>query len=371
MDGLQSTSSQEDIGEGFPGNQVSRIQKHNASHVSMSDALSNHAYGSLSRDSSHASTIAGNSKPESLSPEDLILEFWGQHDIAIQKLMISNYEAIMGQTVDELSSTEKLDVDEEYQHALGIEKAFVARVIESYAAWSRKEEETKIVLWDIDDTMVISFSDGRTLYRPSLVLLLRFLKSHFPHMQNGILSNRTKESVIAQFGGSLQFPLDQIAPYFHTEHVYSSRGVGESLFQSDQLADARFLVNFSRENDLPVGNTRVAAVESGTNMTAADVFEAYLEDHRDFNSALGEYLDHIADNMLTGEDHRLPDRDAADKYLTLAKLRYMHPGTIFFVVDDNSIGYLEGVNGCYVYNCTPQFEFAGASLPQEAGISQN
>lgn len=113
-------------------------------------------------------------------------------------------------------------LEEDLSDAVNQEKKFTQEIISAFSRWSK--EVSPIVLWDIDDTMGkvnLSQDNPEFMPRPTLLPLLKFLKEKFPHIKNGVLSNRVK--VLEQLQDDKQ--LKSVAPFIDTQYIYSCRNI--------------------------------------------------------------------------------------------------------------------------------------------------
>lgn len=80
-------------------------------------------------------------------------------------------------------------LEEDAPDALRRELTFASFITERYQSWS--QEESPVVLWDIDRTMgILNIDSNKWRIRPSLLPLVNYLSLKFPKVTNGILTNR-------------------------------------------------------------------------------------------------------------------------------------------------------------------------------------
>ena len=96
---------------------------------------------------------------------------------------------------------------------------FAQRVLDAMDRW--QEEDSPIVLWDIDDTLgKNSITEGDVLewnFRPTILPLLAYIKKVYPGITMGIMSNRIQVEASLLANGSLS----PIAQYINTRSIHS------------------------------------------------------------------------------------------------------------------------------------------------------
>jgi len=129
--------------------------------------------------------------------------------------------------------------------AIETELAFARTILEAFKKWY--EEGVELVLWDIDGTMTQTvYRMGRRLgfkMRPSLPYLLNFLKTAFPSIEFGILSDRKPEFRDEIFGlngigDSNNSALADVENLFNHNHFYTADL--ETIHDSNHIQEEEF-----------------------------------------------------------------------------------------------------------------------------------
>lgn len=154
------------------------------------------------------------------SSQELIAEFWERfgnvEEKIIERIKASKEGEMLFDFDDEMDQ-------EELEESVEREIKFAESVIQKYTDWS--QEESPIVLWDIDDTLVRNvYSDDAPngMYqaiRVTALELLSFLKEKFPNITNGILSNR--DELEEQLNNPER--LQVLSDFMNRDYLYTSR----------------------------------------------------------------------------------------------------------------------------------------------------
>lgn len=121
------------------------------------------------------------------------------------------------------------------------EKQFINRVWNFYQRYSLEDRKNLVVLFDIDDTIgKVRFCKNNTYkfdIRPSFIPLIETIISH--SSQIGILSSRSRDKMLDQFGHNLQISnqnirggnLSGLKDYIDYSEIHSSSEIYSSDFQ--------------------------------------------------------------------------------------------------------------------------------------------
>lgn len=171
------------------------------------------------------------------------------------------------------------------------EKEFMRAVLEAYANWSK--EEGNIVLWDVDDTLgravFLSENSYEWYFRPGMQLLMPFLKSKYPDIQNGILTSGNEGMKTYYF-------------LKYSDLLNNTQFFNPNMFYSTQ--------------DVEISNEEELLAEL---------------DEIDIRSNLG----------------------TAYKYVILQELKRKNPDTHYRIIDDNAISAVVKEDGLDVYELMP------------------
>lgn len=164
-----------------------------------------------------------------------IEELTGNKEINLDQLAVELENSIR-LTITNLSSNEDFDlgifdgmelVDEDVEYLVNFwmkkELEFINLVLERVISWC-SDDDNQLILFDVDNT-ISDAHNGIFVIRPSAAILLQLIKTIFPGITFGIMTNNPQEALDGFLNGSDRFgySLVPISNYFDRSRCYGVR----------------------------------------------------------------------------------------------------------------------------------------------------